>query len=207
MSKKEIQDTKEVKEGKDPKEFMKPKHESKEESHKGHNKKSDIGEETLSDMLNQLEKSTIVEKDPIDEKNQKIAELTDMLKRTQAEFINFKNRTEKEAKHLCEFATSDLIKRMLPVLDSFEQALKNAPDTEFKKGIEMVHIQMLDAFKQEGLKSIEALGKKFDPYHHEVLLKEKSEKPEDIVIEEFQKGYMLKDKIIRYTKVKTSAGN
>lgn len=195
--------------GKDPKEFMKP----KDEKHmkKEHPKKEEVSEKTIQDILENLnqegKKENVEEKDSKDDKEQKIAELTDMLKRTQAEFINFKNRTEKETRQICEYASFDMIKKVLPVLDTFELALKNAPESDFKKGIELVYAQLLDAFKSEGLRPIEALGKKFDPYFHEVMLKEKSGKAEDIIIEEFQRGYMLKDKVLRYSKVKVSAGN
>ncbi len=138
-------------------------------------------------------------------KAQEIAELTEMLKRTQAEFINYKNRVEKETQDMCKYSNADIIKKLLPVLDSFELALKNTKDQKkFKEGVEMVYSQLLDTLKQEGLEPINAKGQKFDPYMHEVMLKEKSDKPSDTVIEELQKGYMLKDKIIRHSKVKIS---
>lgn len=139
------------------------------------------------------------------EKEQKIEELTEMCKRIQAEFINYKNRTEKDARHMMDYSSSDVIKKMLPVLDSFELAFKNNKDYEsFKKGVELVYAQLMEALKNEGLRPILALGEKFDPYKHEVLMKAKSDKPEDIVLEELQKGYMFKDKVLRHSKVKIS---
>jgi molecular chaperone GrpE len=106
-----------------------------------------------------------------------IAELTETLKRVQAEFINYKNRTEKETRQLIEYANGDFIRKILPVLDSFELALKSTSEPEkFRKGIEMVYAQLLDVLRQEGLMPIDSQGKKFDPYLHEVLLKEKSDK-------------------------------
>jgi molecular chaperone GrpE len=134
-----------------------------------------------------------------------IAELTETLKRVQAEFINYKNRTEKETRQLIEYANGDFIRKILPVLDSFELALKSTSEPEkFRKGIEMVYAQLLDVLRQEGLMPIDSQGKKFDPYLHEVLLKEKSDKEEDTVLEELQKGYKLKDKVLRHSKVKIS---
>ena len=138
-------------------------------------------------------------------KDQQIQELTEMLKRTQADFINFKNRVEKETQDLYKYSTVDLVKKLLPVLDSFELALINSQDlAKFKEGVELVYAQLLDAFKQEGVKQIKAIGEKFDPYKHEVLLKGKSDKEPDTIIEELQKGYELKEKVIRHSKVKIS---
>ncbi len=131
--------------------------------------------------------------------------MTDTLKRIQAEFINYKNRVERETRELCKYSNAELIKKLLPVLDSFELALKNSSEPKrFKEGVEMVYAQLLDILKQEGLKPINALGEKFDPYMHEVLMKAKSEKGPDVIIEEFQKGYVLKDRVIRHSKVKIS---
>jgi molecular chaperone GrpE len=138
-------------------------------------------------------------------KNDKIKELTDTLQRTQAEFVNFKNRTEKETRQILQYGAYDAVKKILPVIDSFELALKsNKDDSDFKKGIEMVYAQLLDILKQEGLVPINALNQKFDPYKHEVLMKGDSDKDSDIVIEELQKGFMFKDRVIRTSKVKIS---
>jgi len=139
------------------------------------------------------------------EKNQKIDELTDTLKRLQAEFENFKKRIDKEKTDFVKYANADMIAQMLPVLDSFEIALKNATDKEkFIEGIKMIYAQFHSILEAEGLKPIKSSGEKFDPYKHEVLLKEESDKPEGTVLEEFQKGYMLNDKILRFSKVKIS---
>jgi len=131
-------------------------------------------------------------------------ELTNLVKRTQAEFINFKNRTEREAKDIINYSCSGTIRKLLPVIDTFEIALKNAPETDFKKGMEMVYTQLLDVLKSEGVTPIICVGKKFDHNFHEVMLKEKSDKDDDIILEEFQKGYMLKDRVLRHSKVKIS---
>jgi molecular chaperone GrpE len=144
-------------------------------------------------------------KDKINPDAQKVEELTNLLQRTQAEFVNFKNRTEKESRQLLEFGHSDVLLKLLPALDSFELALKNSKEaTEFKHGMELVYAQFMDVLGQMHVRPIDALGKKFDPHQHEVLMKEKSDKDEDIILEELQKGYMIKDKILRTTKVKVS---
>jgi len=83
--------------------------------------------------------------------------------------------------------------------------LKNTGDKEnFIKGVELIFAQLYSILQSEGLKPIECVGKRLDPYNHEVLLKEQSDKEEDTILEELQKGYMLNDKIIRHTKVKVA---
>ena len=141
------------------------------------------------------------------EESAQIKELTDTLQRVQAEFINYKNRVQKENHEYVEYANAQLARKLLPVLDSFELAWKNTQDFEkFRQGIEMVYAQLLDILKQEGLSVIQCQGIKFDPYKHEVLLKEKSDKEEDMVLEELQKGYEFKGRVIRHSKVKVSGG-
>jgi molecular chaperone GrpE len=163
--------------------------------------------EQVENEIDQAIKGIQNNKPEIDPAVEKINELTDMIKRVQAEFINYKNRTERENKQCIEYGSASLVQKLLPVLDSFEIALKNANEHEsFRKGIEMIYAQLLDILKQEGLAPIITEGKKFDPYHHEVMMKQKSDKNEDTIIEEFQKGYMFKDKVIRHSKVKVSAG-
>ena len=141
----------------------------------------------------------------LEEKTKKIEELTDTLKRLQAEFENFKKRIDKEKIEFVKYAHADVIASMLPVLDSFEIALKNTNDKEkFIEGIKIIYAQIYSVLEAEGLKPIKATGEKFDPYKHEVLMKEESDKPDDTVLEEFQKGYMLNDRVLRHSKVKVS---
>ena len=144
-------------------------------------------------------------KKQVNEKTQKIEELTDALKRLQAEFENYKKRVDREKIEFMKYAHADVIEKILPVLDSFEIALKNTIDKEkFVEGIKMIYSQLYSALEAEGLRPIKATGEKFDPYKHEVLMKEESYKPEDTILEEFQKGYMLNDRVIRHSKVKIS---
>jgi len=134
-----------------------------------------------------------------------IAELTETLQRTQAEFENYKKRVDKEKVEFVKYAKAELIQRLLSTIDTFEIALKSTKDNEkFVKGMDMVYAQLMSLLHSEGLKPIESLGKKFDPYLHEVMLKEKSDKDDGIVLEELQKGYILNDKVLRHSKVKVS---
>jgi molecular chaperone GrpE len=191
MKKKE--DTIEVKKEKD-------KEEIKKESNEIEDKIDELRK--LKESKDRENKDT---KEKIDTKDAKINELTETLQRLQAEFENYKKSLEKEKSEYVKYAKSDLILKLLPVLDSFEIALKNTTNKEkFVKGMELIYAQLISILQSEGLKAIKAEGEKFDPYKHEVMLKEKSAQDDDIILEEFQKGYMLNDRVIRYSKVKVS---
>jgi len=154
----------------------------------------------IDDTIKQLKEE--IKKDP---KDLKIDELTNDLKRLQAEFENYKKRCEKENASFREYSNAILIKKMLTVLDSFEIALKNtANHEEFVKGVELIYSQFYSILQDEGLMHLETVGKRFDPYLHEVLLSEKSNKEDDIILEELQKGYKLKGCILRHSKVKVA---
>lgn len=156
----------------------------------------------LNDIKEAEQEQKNVPEKKIDEKDQKIAELTDCLQRLQAEFENYKKRVEKENNNFLKYANAGLINELLPLLDSFELALKNKESKEdFIKGVELIFAQLFSTLEKQGLRPIEAEGKPFDPYKHEVMLQEPSDK-EGIVLEELQKGYMLYDKVLRHSKVK-----
>jgi molecular chaperone GrpE len=151
------------------------------------------------------QKQDIASAKELDDYKAKINEYTNDLKRLQAEFENYKKRVEKERTEFGKYANAEVISSMLPILDSFEIALKNTADKEkFAEGIKMIYAQLYSALEAEGLRPISTSGEKFDPYRHEVLLKEESDKPEGTILEEFQKGYMLNDKVLRFSKVKVS---
>ena len=160
--------------------------------------------ETEQATENQEETSQLEEK-ITEDKDQQIAELTDTLKRLQAEFENYKKRTEKECHSITKNANLQLIKEMLPVLDSFESALKlnsNNPEAQIvHKGIELLYSQLFNILKMHGLRIIETKGKKFDPYKHEVIQVRECDQEDNLILEEYQKGYMVNDMIIRYSKI------
>ena len=171
--------------------------EHKKEDKKGTEPKKEEKAKEIGD-LNNLKKE-------LENKNKSIEELTDTLKRLQAEFENYKKRVEKEKIEFVKYAHASVVASILPILDSFEIALKNKVDNEkFAEGMKMIYAQLYSALEAEGLRPINAAGEKFDPYRHEVLLKEESDKPEGTILEEFQKGYMLNDKVLRFSKVKVS---
>lgn len=139
-----------------------------------------------------------------DDKDEKIAELTETLQRLQAEFENYKKYVEKSKADFIGYAKAAIIEELLPILDSFELALRNTTDKEkFVKGVELIYSQLYSMLEKEGLKKIDTEGK-FNHNMHEVLLKEESDKEEDTILEELQKGYVLGGKVLRYSKVKVS---
>lgn len=130
-------------------------------------------------------------------------ELIETLQRLQAEFENYKKRVDRDYENMVKCSNEDLIKQILPIIDNFELALKSCKvKDEFYKGMELIYSQLIDTLLSRGVKPIECLGKKFDPYYHEALLTEESEKEPNTILEELQKGYMLYDKVIRHSKVK-----
>jgi molecular chaperone GrpE len=135
-------------------------------------------------------------------KDDKIAELTDSLQRLQADFENYKKQCDKEGNLFKERVVAHLIEQLLPTVDHFQLALEHkGNDEEFIKGVELIYSELYSLLENHGVRPIEALGKKFDPYKHEVLLQEESDK-EDMILEEMQRGYMLNDKVLRLSKVK-----
>jgi molecular chaperone GrpE len=147
-------------------------------------------------------------KDLLAAKDKEIAELTDTLKRLQAEFENFKKRNEKDWTERVKVANQQLVTDLLPVLDSFDKAIADARDNgnaaSIRKGLEGLHKQFLKTLQRDGLKEISTDGK-FDPFVHEALMREERENLEDgDILEVFQKGYMLNSRPIRPARVKVA---
>jgi molecular chaperone GrpE len=139
-----------------------------------------------------------------DPKDAKIVELTSLLQHVQADFENYKKRSEKESHNHSLTAKAQVIKRILPVLDTFDQALKeHKGDIE---GLKRVYSQLFSALESEGLRPIGAFGEKLDPYRHECLEEDCSPQPKNMIIDEIQKGYMLGEYVLRHSLVKVSSG-
>lgn len=140
-------------------------------------------------------------------KDQKIEELTDRLMRTMAEFDNYRKRTEKEKSQMYDMGVKAIIEKLLPIVDNFERGLGTITEKEkesgFAQGIEMIYKQLLAAFDEIGVKPIDAVGKEFDPnLHNAVMHGEDESLGENIVSDEFQKGYLYRDIVIRHSMVK-----
>lgn len=152
-------------------------------------------------------KSFFKKKDKKDSKDEKIEELNDRLIRSMAEFDNFRKRSEKEKAQMFEVGAKDIIEKILPVVDNFERGLGVVTEDEkssaFVQGIEKIYKQLVDVLEAAGVKSIEAVGKEFDPnFHNAVMHTEDEELGENIVAEEFLKGYTYRDTVVRHSMVK-----
>ena len=144
-----------------------------------------------------------------DKKDEKIEELTDRLTRQMAEFDNFRKRTEKEKSQMYEIGAKDIIEKMLPVVDNFERGLDAVKEEDkedpFIQGLEMVYKQLMTVLGELGVKPIEAVGKEFDPNLHNAVMHVEDENfGENIIAEEFQKGYMYRDSVVRHSMVKVA---
>ena len=144
-----------------------------------------------------------------DPKDDKIEELTDRLKRTMAEFDNFRKRTEKEKAAMFEMGAKDVIEKILPVVDNFERGLAALPEEEkessFAKGMEMIYKQLMKNLEDMGVKPIEAVGQPFDPnFHNAVMHIDDENLGENVVAAELQKGYMYRDSVVRHSMVQVA---
>lgn len=144
-----------------------------------------------------------------DKKDEQIEELNDKLKRQMAEFDNFRKRTEKEKTQMYDMGAKSIIEKILPVIDNFERGLAAVPEEQredaFVVGMDKVYRQMLTELDASGVKPIEAVGQEFDPnFHNAVMHIEDENLGENVVAEEFQKGYVYRDSVVRHSMVKVA---
>ena len=128
--------------------------------------------------------------------------------RLQADFANFRKRSNKEREELSNVITQDILKDMLPILDNFERAMAaETKDVEaFQKGVEMIFTQFQETLKKDGLEYIETAGKKFDPNFHQAVMRvQNPDLEDDAIAQELQKGYMVKGRVIRPSMVQVVA--
>lgn len=165
--------------------------------------------ETPADAGEEITQDLAALRAELDENKKKAEEYYTLLQRLKAEFDNFRKRTQKEKEEAVKFASERVILSLLPVLDNLERAVESSRTNQdfvsFSQGVEMILRQFRKVLEDEGLTPIEAVGKEFDPNLHEALLKVESDQGENIVLEELQKGYYLKDKVLRHSKVKVSS--
>ena len=164
--------------------------ESKEES-------SQEDEECEDDELAKLKKD-------LEEKDEEIIELKSHIQRLQADFDNFRKQNDKQKQDLIKFANEGLIVKFLDVYEDMERALENSTnEEELREGLELIYSKMKNTLEKEGVKEIPAVGEKFDPFKHEALLTVDSPDHENNeIVDELMKGYTLKDKVIKYSKVR-----
>lgn len=148
-------------------------------------------------------------KEKKDKKDEKIEELSDRVRRQMAEFDNFRKRTEKEKSQMFETGARSIIEKILPVIDNFERGLAALTEEEkssaFADGMDKVYKQMMTVLEEAGVKVIETEGKEFDPnLHNAVMHIDDEDFGENIIAEEFQKGYMYRDSVVRHSMVKVA---
>lgn len=175
----------------------------------------DTTEQTISDEETTIVEETVVEEAEIVEEaldetdhqtEDKAAEYLDRWQRLMAEFDNYRKRSEKEKADSYDYAVSNTVAEMLPVIDNFERALKvESQDKGFYAGVEMIYKQMIGVLEKFHVTPIDATGKEFDPnLHNAVMHIEDENLGENIVAEELQKGYLYKEKVIRHSLVKVA---
>ncbi len=193
---------------------MKLKRKKNEEINENEEIKDEIDEETEEQNA---EKSESEEKEnseegpsEIEKLEKELEEKTTRVLRLQADFDNYRKRVEKEKADIVKFASAGVIEKLLPVLDNFDRALseenkKEVKDQGFFEGVEMIKKQLLDTLESEGLKEIDAFEKQFDPNYHNAVQQVESEDHEsNTVVEVYQKGYQVKEKVIRPSMVVVS---
>ena len=148
-------------------------------------------------------------KEKKDKNAELVEELTDKVKRHMAEFENFRKRSEKEKAGMFEMGAKSVIEQILPVIDNFERGLAAVPEESkadpFVEGMEKIYRQFMDTMDKLNVKPIEAVGTEFNPdFHNAVMHVEDEEAGENVVVEEFQKGYLYKDQVVRHSMVKVA---
>ena len=170
---------------------------------------SEADEDSEEQSSKTEKKKFFSKKNKKDKKDEKIEELTDRLTRQMAEFDNFRKRTEKEKSQMYEIGAKDIIEKILPVVDNFERGLASMSEEErttpFAEGMEKIYKQFMTTLEGIGVKPIEAVGQEFNPdFHNAVMHVEDEEFGENIIAEEFQKGYMYRDSVVRHSMVKVA---
>ena len=189
------------------------KEEDSEESREGENKEAgeaDAKEEEKTEETAEPKKSKLFEKkNKKDKKDEQIADLTDKLTRQMAEFDNYRKRTEKEKSAMYEIGAKDIVEKILPVVDNFERGLQSVAEENkedpFVQGLDKIYKQRMTTLEGIGVKPIEAVGQEFNPdFHNAVMHIEDEEAGENVVVEEFQKGYMYRESVVRHSMVKVA---
>ena len=162
------------------------------------------GENSSGDAAGKSETDILEEE--ISKRDETIALMHDKLQRQMAEFDNFRKRTEKEKSEMFAMGVADILKKLLPVVDNFERGFNTIPEgeekTQFAVGMDMVYKQLMKTLEDNKVTPIEAVGKEFDPqFHNAVQHVEKDDVGENIVAEEFEKGYMYGDTVLRHSMV------
>ena len=151
-------------------------------------------------------KIKLLEQD-LSDQNKELEGKSDKSVRLLAEFDNYKRRTQEDRLKLLKYAGEDLAKSLLPILDDLQRTISTDSKTDekiLKEGIELIISKMIKAFDDQGISAFDSIGQDFDADLHEALMSEESDKGEDVILKEFEKGYMYNDKVLRHAKVVVS---
>lgn len=173
------------------------------------NSEESVTEEATEETVVEEKSEAALLQEKVDELQAKLTETEGRMLRLQADFENYKRRVQLDKQAAEKYRAQSLVSDILPALDNFERAMQvEASDEQTKsllQGMEMVYRQLLEALNKEGVEMIEAVGKQFDPHEHQAVMQvEDSEFESNAVVEEFQKGYKLKDRVIRPSMVKVN---
>jgi molecular chaperone GrpE len=157
-------------------------------------------------------KETSEEEDRVKDLESEVSQLKDKLLRKAAEFENYKRRTENDQLSLLTYAAESFIQKLLPVIDDFERSLDHINDAQdieaIKNGLKLIYDKFMKALDEQGVKKIDAVGKLFDVNYHEALMQRPDDSVEPhTILEEIEKGYIYKDKVLRHSKVIVSEDN
>ena len=164
-------------------------------------KEIEINDENLNEELNETD-----EDDKLNNLESEVVELKDKLLRKAAEFENYKRRTENDQLSLLTYAAESFLQKLLPVIDDFERSLEHINDAQdikaIKNGLKLIYDKFMKILDEQGVKKIEAVGKSFDVDYHEALMQKADDSVEPhTILDEIEKGYTYKDKVLRHTKV------
>ncbi|MBU0727450.1 nucleotide exchange factor GrpE [Patescibacteria group bacterium] len=168
-----------------------------------------VTDDDLKNMVEEAEaKADTNEANEANEAN-KIEELTNALARAMADLQNFKRRTEDEQGRFVKFANAEMLKELLPIIDNFDRSTTHLPDeikdNDWAKGVVQIHDELMKTLQKIGVERVKSIGEKLDPNLHEGLMTGPGEK--DIIIEEFEPGYILNGSVIKAAKVKVGDGS
>lgn len=162
-------------------------------------------EEAMVEEHKQEEEDLEKLKEELEQLKKEKEELFDKYLRLHAEFENFRKRTQREIERFKEIANEAIIKEILPVIDNFERAIESVKENNnlesFAEGVKLIHKQLKEVLKKFGVEEIDAVGKEFDPNVHEAIMQVEHEEKDNVVIQEVQKGYKLRGKLLRPSKV------
>ncbi|MDD5614728.1 MAG: nucleotide exchange factor GrpE [Candidatus Methanoperedens sp.] len=173
------------------------------------NNEKHVEPQTSSNKEPEVSDSKKASENEMETLKKQLEEEKDRCLRLNAEFENLRKRTQKEKEEFVKYANEKLIMEMIDIMESLERGLENAKGSDNKdkliQGMELIYKQLKNVLEKNGLVPIKALGEKFDPYKHEAMMQTPTQDDEeDMILEEFSRGYMLSNKVIRYSKVRVS---